>query len=136
MHYGIVRLAGTASASLALAMTVAATCFAVPPTRLGAGAAAPAMACVTSARETVIQPVANYRCRIHPESGIHSIPRAQVSRVSAVTGPMTYAGKPRPGNDEQCKNFYDGPFMSPCYCAGGVCHCCRPRVPIRVTQTH
>lgn len=126
MHYGIVRATGTASASLALAMTVAAPCFAVPPTRLGAGATAPAMAFVTSARETVIQPAANYRCRIHPESGIHSIPRTQVSRVSLLAGPMTYAGKPWPGNDEQCENLYEHPFLSPCYCAGGMCHCCTP----------
>lgn len=132
MHYGIVRQAGSASAPLALAitvaaalaMTVAAPCFAAPPTHLGASAAAPAMACVTSARETVIQPVANFSCRIHPESGIHSVPRAKVSRVSVVTGPIMYAGKPRPGNDEQCENLHKDPLVSPCYCEGGKCHCC------------
>lgn len=127
MHDGIVRQAGTASAALALAMTAAAPCFAVPPTHPGAGAVAPAMGCVTNARETVIQPVANYSCRTHPESRIQIL-GAQGSRVSVVTGPMTsYAGKPRPGHDEPCENFYKGPFVSPCYCEGGMCHCCAPR---------
>lgn len=88
MHCGIVRPTGIASASPALAMTVAALFFAVLPTR--------------------------------------SIPRVQVSRVSVVTGPMTYAGKPRPGDPERCENLYKHPYLSPCYCAGGKCHCCPP----------
>jgi hypothetical protein len=37
---------------------------------------------------------------------------------------------PWPGNREQCENdkpslsYHSGPLMAPCYCAGGMCHCC------------
>jgi len=99
MRYGIARLARTATACPTLAMAAMASCIAFPGALTQADAAAPAPACVPVARETASQPVDINECRI-AESGRQS------------------------KSAEPCVNYHSSPLMSPCFCEGGMCHCC------------